>query len=76
MLSCRDVTERASDFVDGTLPWPERLHMRLHLMMCRFCRAYVRQMALVARTLRRLPPEPPPADVQEDLLNAFRADRR
>ena len=75
-MSCRDVTERASDFVDGTLPWPERLQIRLHLMMCRFCRAYVRQIALIARTLHRLPPEAPPPDVEKDLLDAFRAERK
>jgi len=55
MLNCREISERASDFIDAALPWQVRLEVRLHLMMCRFCREYVRQMALVARALRRLP---------------------
>jgi len=76
MLNCREITERASDIVDGTLPWHVRLEVRLHLMMCRFCREYVRQMALVARTLRRLPgPEPAP-EPNQDLLALFRAELR
>jgi predicted anti-sigma-YlaC factor YlaD len=75
MLSCREITERASDLLDGTLPWRVRVEMRLHLMMCRFCREYVRQMALLVRTLRRLPPEEPPPELQRELLTVFRAER-
>ncbi len=76
MLTCQEVTERASDFVDATLPWRARLHVRMHLLMCRFCREYVRQMALLARTLRRLPPpQEPSAELKSDLLTRFRAER-
>jgi predicted anti-sigma-YlaC factor YlaD len=75
MLSCREITERASDLLDGTLPWRVRVEIRLHLMMCRFCREYVRQMELLLRTLRRLPPEEPSPELQRELLTAFRAER-
>lgn len=54
MLNCREITEHASGFLDDALPWRVRLQVRLHLMMCRDCREYVRQMSLVVRTLRRL----------------------
>ena len=40
MLNCREVSERASDFLDTELPWQVRLQMRFHLLMCRFCREY------------------------------------
>ena len=75
MLSCREITERASDFVDATLPWHARLQVRLHLMMCRFCREYIRQMALVVRTLRRLPPEQLSPERERELLAALRSGR-
>lgn len=75
MLNCREITERASDFLDGGLPWQMRLEVRLHLMMCRFCREYLRQMALVARTLRRLSSPPPAPERNEELLRLFRAER-
>ena len=75
MLNCREITERASDFIDAGLPWRVRLEVRLHLMMCRLCREYVRQLALVVRTLRRLPrPEVAPR-VNQELLALFRAER-
>ena len=76
MLNCREITERASDFLDATLPWHVRLQVRLHLMMCRFCREYVRQMTLVVRSLRRLPQQAPSVDTQRDLLTLFRAEHQ
>jgi predicted anti-sigma-YlaC factor YlaD len=75
MLNCREITERASDFLESTLPWHVRLQVRLHLMMCGICREYVRQMALVVRTLQRLPRPRPSAEMNEDLLALFRAER-
>jgi hypothetical protein len=76
MLSCKDITGRASDFLDSTLPWHVRLQVRLHLMMCRFCREYVRQLSLVVRTLRGLPKEKPSVETQQELLAVFRAERQ
>jgi len=75
MPNCREVTERASDFLDAGLPYGARLQMRLHLLMCGICREYVRQMTLVVRTLRRLPQNEPSAEVRMGLLAMFRAER-
>lgn len=75
MLSCREVTDRASDFLDTQLPLRVRLQMRMHLLMCRFCREYVRQMSLVVRTLRRMPPhEAPPEGLARELAKAIEAE--
>lgn len=76
MLNCREISERTSDFIDAALPWRVRLKVRLHLMMCRLCREYVRQMTLVTRTLRRLPESEPPGEVSPDQLELFRAERQ
>lgn len=75
MLNCREITEHASHFIDAALPWHVRLEVRLHLMMCRFCREYVRQMTLVARTLRRLARSGPVPELDPELLARFRAER-
>jgi predicted anti-sigma-YlaC factor YlaD len=74
MLNCREITERASDFIDARLPWRARMEVRLHLMMCRFCREYVRQMTLVVEALRRLRGPDGPAAATDDLLAQFRAE--
>jgi len=55
MLKCRDVAEQASEYIDRELSWRGYLAVRLHLLMCRVCREYVRQLALVTRALRHLP---------------------
>ena len=75
MLNCREITERASDFLDASLPWHVRLKVRMHLFMCRFCREYVRQMALVVRTLQRLPRQDPSVEMQRKLLTLFHAEQ-
>jgi predicted anti-sigma-YlaC factor YlaD len=79
MLNCREITERASDFIDASLPWRVRIEVRLHLMMCRICREYVRQMTLVVGALGRLrgpdgPVAASPVAASDDLLALFRAE--
>ena len=75
MLNCHEIAGHASDFLDAALPLTVRLQMRLHLLMCRICREYVRQMALVVATLHRLPQNEPPAALQPELLAMFRGER-
>lgn len=72
MLNCREITERSSDFIEGALPWHVRLQVRLHLLMCRFCGEYVRQMALVIRSLQGLRGPEPSRQMHEELLALFR----
>jgi len=74
MLNCREITERASDFIDARLPWRVRMEVRLHLMMCRFCREYVRQMTLVVGALRRLGGTDGTNTASDELLAAFRIE--
>jgi predicted anti-sigma-YlaC factor YlaD len=76
MLNCREVSERASDYLDASLSWRTRVQMRMHLMMCRFCREYVRQMSLVRRTLPRLPRQRPDQPIYEALMASFRSERQ
>ncbi|MFN4207320.1 MAG: zf-HC2 domain-containing protein [Agrobacterium albertimagni] len=46
MFRCREVADRASLLIDDELAlWP-RFNMRLHLAMCRGCRAFVEQMRI------------------------------
>ena len=75
MLNCREISERASDYLDGSLPWMMRMHVRIHLMMCRFCREYVRQLSLVVDTLSQLPKQRPDEQVQQSILAMFRSER-
>ena len=37
MYSCKDVAEMISESMDRTLPFYQRVLMRLHLLMCKYC---------------------------------------
>jgi hypothetical protein len=54
MLSCKDVTKLLSESMDATLPIGKRIGVRLHLLICRFCARYKRQLLLIRETARRL----------------------
>ena len=54
MLSCKDVTRLISESMDHSLPLGKRIGVRVHLLICRFCERYKRQLLLIRETVRRL----------------------
>jgi hypothetical protein len=54
MLSCKDVTQLLSEAMDRSLPLGKRIGVRLHLLICKFCARYERQLLLIRETVRRL----------------------
>jgi len=54
MLSCKDVTQLISESMDASLPIGKRIGVRLHLLICKFCLRYKRQLLLIRETARRL----------------------
>jgi len=54
MLSCKDVTRLISESMDHSLPLGKRIGVRLHLLICKFCARYERQLILIRETFRRL----------------------
>ncbi len=72
MLTCQQLTEIVTDYVEGRMPFWQRAQVQLHLGMCGTCRAYLHQMRATVRTLGKLPAEPMPADVKAELLERFR----
>lgn len=73
MLSCKELTELVTDYLEERLSFMQRTRFQLHLGMCRHCRRYLRQMRLTVRTLGTLPEEPIAADVREELMKRFRS---
>ena len=71
MLSCKELTELVTEYLEGRLSFLQRARYQLHIGMCQHCRRYLRQMRLTIRTLGKLPEEPIPADVREELMNRF-----
>jgi len=54
MLSCKDVTRLLSESMDHSLPIGKRVGVRFHLLICKFCARYERQLLLIRETVRRL----------------------
>lgn len=54
MLSCKDVTKLLSESMDRSLPLGKRIGVRLHLILCKWCARYERQLLLIRGTARRL----------------------
>jgi hypothetical protein len=54
MLNCRDISELASEFIDGTLDLTDRHGVFIHLRQCMDCSLYISQLELTSRVLQRL----------------------
>jgi hypothetical protein len=55
MFRCHDMTRLISQAQDRDLPWTVRWRMKLHFLLCKCCRRYRRQLALLRRAYLRLP---------------------
>lgn len=54
MMTCKEVSTLMSMGGLDNAPWRVRLAVRLHLSMCRHCRAFRRQLEALARVARTL----------------------
>ncbi len=54
-LACRDIADRTTDYMEDRLPILTRVRVGLHLASCAGCRTYVKQLALISETVKRLP---------------------
>jgi hypothetical protein len=51
MLSCKEATRLVSEKLDRELPFRQRLGLRLHVLMCRGCSWYARQVTMLDRVV-------------------------
>lgn len=71
-LTCKELVELVTDYVEERLPPSERLRFEQHLAGCEGCRNYLDQMRETIRLLGRLDADSIPAPAREGLLRAFR----
>lgn len=53
MLSCREVTRKIATEELAEAGWRERMAVWMHLLICRFCRRYARQIRALGRFARQ-----------------------
>ena len=54
MLSCKQTSELVSKGLDKHLTITERIGVRIHLLMCRACTQYEKQLRFIRQAARRL----------------------
>jgi len=71
-MSCQELVELVTEFLEGALDEVTEQRVRNHLAECRGCDAYVEQFRTTVSGLRRIPAESLSAPGRERLLDAFR----
>lgn len=71
-LPCQQFVELATDYIEGTLPAPERLVVELHLVYCVQCVDYLDQLRTTLRLTGSLGSHDVPGPVMDALAEAFR----
>jgi anti-sigma factor RsiW len=71
-MSCRDLVELVTEYLEGTLPAADRFRFEDHLGMCPPCQTYLDQLRLTLRAVGSLPRESISDDAKQALLHVFR----
>ena len=71
-LTCRELVELVSDYLEGALPAAERRRFEQHLDECRLCVDYVDQMRTTLAVLGHLDEASLDEPARADLVRAFR----
>ena len=75
-LTCEELVELVTEYLEDALSPEERTRFELHLAVCPGCAAYLSQLRATLRGAARLSVESLPDDVRDRLLAAFRGWRR
>ena len=71
-LTCQELVELVTAYVEGALPLHERARFEAHLAGCRGCTIYLEQMRRTITLLGTLPEKAVSPQARENLLAAFR----
>ena len=75
-MTCQEVVELITDYVEGALPPDEASLFEQHLNLCEGCVRYAAQIQTTVAAVGRLTPQPVPAETRQELLAAFRDRKR
>jgi predicted anti-sigma-YlaC factor YlaD len=72
-LTCREVVELITDYLENELPLEDRRRVESHLWECEGCTSYLEQMRETIRLTGMLTEEQIPEQQKRELLEAFRS---
>ena len=70
-ITCRELVEIITDYLDGTMPQAERRRFEAHLDECPYCVIYLCQMRQTIRAIGELREESIAPDARAALLRPF-----
>jgi anti-sigma factor RsiW len=70
-LTCAELVERITDYLEGAMTPDEVSRVRAHLSMCDGCTAHLEQMRTALRLLRAQPPERASRALEDRLAGVF-----
>ena len=71
-ITCRELVELVTSYLEGALPEDERVMFEQHLVICRGCSAHMEQMRATQRALRNIGSARVDPEARAKLLEAFR----
>jgi anti-sigma factor RsiW len=74
-LTCAELVELVTDYLEGHLSDDERRRFDAHLATCDGCSTYVEQMRTTIVVAGRVPEPELPRELEQRLLDAFRGWR-
>ena len=75
-LSCQELVELVTDYLQGALPEEARLRFEDHIARCGACTIYLEQMRQTVSLLGHLPVDALTPEAERELLEAFRGWRQ
>jgi len=52
MFNCKEVSEKVSLSMDASLPIHHRMMITIHLLMCKYCNRFRKQLMILRRAVR------------------------
>lgn len=71
-LTCQELVELVTEYLEGTLPAQKRAEFEEHLQDCEGCTRYLEQMRITIRTVGKLSEQDITPPAQEKMLHVFR----
>jgi len=71
-LTCKELVELVTDYLEGKLPDPERMNFENHLLGCKGCTNYLDQIRQTIQLTGQLKEEDLSLQQKDELLGLFR----
>ncbi|MDH5230825.1 MAG: hypothetical protein OEZ58_16415 [Gammaproteobacteria bacterium] len=66
MLTCKDITQKATDYNDKHMGLWQRMQFKMHVLMCHHCRRFMHQFERTIEMTQQLKPSVPCSDSSID----------